>query len=118
MPLMRSFSRLACAMWWAGIWVGPAEHRHHLALGALGIGRHFGARLAHPWQLVLGSLTPASTAYFLNFIAHAFLFIVSTRPLTRLPVKTSAPIIPAAGAARRLSANCGCTGTATVVLPW
>ncbi|MGC2084733.1 MAG: hypothetical protein WA702_15420 [Bradyrhizobium sp.] len=62
----------------------------------------------------MGSLKPASTAYFLNFIAQAFLF--STRPLTRLPVKTSAPIIPAARAARRLSANCGCTGT--VVLPW
>jgi hypothetical protein len=35
--------------------------------------------LRTPWQLFFGSLTPASTAYFLNFIAQAFLFITSTR---------------------------------------
>src|SRR5258708_39785831 len=49
-----------------------------------------------PWQLFLGSLTPAKTAYFLNFAAHAFLFIGMTRPRTHLPVNTSAPMIPAA----------------------
>jgi hypothetical protein len=45
---------------------------------------------------------PASTAYFLNFAAQAFLFIASTRPFTIFPVKTSGPMIPAARAARRL----------------
>src|SRR5260221_13429245 len=49
-----------------------------------------------PWQLCLGSLTPAKTAYFLNFAAHVFLFIGMTRPRTHLQVNTSAPMIPAA----------------------
>jgi hypothetical protein len=39
----------------------------------------------------------------LNFAAQAFFFIGSTRPFKILPVKTSAPMIPAARAALRLS---------------
>src|SRR3569832_621489 len=79
--------------------VRPAEHRHHLALGALGISRHFGARLADPMAALLELVEAGQHRVLLNFIAQAFLF--STRPLTRLPVKTSAPILPAARAARR-----------------
>src|ERR1700741_4688958 len=97
--------------------ISPAEHRHHLALSAVGVGRDLGARLANAVAALLRFVEPARIAYFLNFAAHAFFFIGSTRPFTILPVKTSAPRIPAARAARKLSENCGCTGTVTVVLP-
>jgi hypothetical protein len=62
-------------------------------------------------------LTPARTAYFLNFAAQAFLFIGCTLPRTIFPANTSSPTIPAARPARRLSANAGCSGTVTVVFP-
>jgi hypothetical protein len=56
---------------------------------------HAGPRNKPPWQL-FDSLTPASPAYFLNFAAHAFLFIGKTRPRTILTVNISAPIVSAA----------------------
>jgi hypothetical protein len=47
-------------------WIRPTEHRHHLALGAIGIGTTSARALRTPWQLFFGSLTPARTAYFFS----------------------------------------------------
>jgi hypothetical protein len=36
------------------LWISPAKHRHHLALGAVGVSRNLDARLAHPMAAFLG----------------------------------------------------------------
>jgi hypothetical protein len=89
MPLMPSFSRFACAMSCAGhLRIGPTEHRHHLALGAIGIGSNLRAGLAHTVAALLWLVDAGEDRVFFNFAAHAFLFIGTTRPRTILQVNT------------------------------
>ena len=119
MPLMPSFSRFALRdVMRRHLRIGPAEHRHHLALGAVGVSGDLGPCLAHAMAALLRLVDAGEHRVLLELHRPRLLVHRQHAALHHLAgedfgADDAGRCAPPAGFPQIR----GCTGTVTVVLP-